>query len=107
MEFNKYMEQLNQLAQEHRDYKKKTTGKSWTIEQDTLAYMTDAAAIGREVMADKNIFAEEVFDKKTLGNKLAQNIWWLAVIAKHADIDLEKELQQYLNQSLDLDQKAS
>lgn len=96
MEFNEYLEQFSQLDDEFHDYEMKTKGKEWSLEQETLAYLTEAGAVGREVIANEGILPEEVYDEDTLGEKLAQNIWWLTVIAKHKRIDLNLELNKLL-----------
>lgn len=79
IEFSQYIKQLVELDTEFHEYEEKTTGRSWNIEQESLAY-----------------FPDEVSDKNTLGEKLAQNFWWLAVLAKHEDIDLEAEVKKFL-----------
>lgn len=96
MEFNEYRQQLEQLDCEFHEFEKRANGREWTLEQEALAYITEASAVGREIMAQDRILPEEVYDKNELGMKLAQNIAWIFAIAKHTDIDLVQELDQLL-----------
>lgn len=101
MEFDKYLQELNQLIEEHRNFEVQMTGKRWSDEQLVLAYLTDAGAIGREIVASQGVIVDETYDQQTFGTKLAQNIYWLAMIAKTKGFDLEKELQKFLKDSTD------
>lgn len=101
MELKEYLTQLSQLDEAAHQYELQQNGKEWTIEEETLTYLADAGTIGREIMAQSKSLPEEVYDKDTLGHQLAQNLWWLAVIAKHQDIDLEAELQKFLVGTID------
>lgn len=101
MELKKYLAQLSQLDEEMHQYERQQNGRQWTIEEETLTYLADAGTIGTEIMAQSKSLPEEVYDKDNLGYHLAKNIWWLATIAKHQDIDLEKELQKLLVGTLD------
>lgn len=96
MEFNEYRLQLEQLDHEFHDYEKRVNGKEWTLEQEALTYMTDAASVGREIMAQEHILPDEVYDETELSEKLAQNMAWIFAIAKHKDIDLEQALNELL-----------
>lgn len=59
-------------------------GKRWTIEEDALGFLTDAALIGRMAMAYEKTWPTEntAKDLETLlPHKLGECVWWLAALA--------------------------
>jgi len=72
-------------------------GSSWTIEEDALAFLTDAALIGRMVMAQQNSWPLAQFETEDLEHKLAESIWWLMVLANRMEYDIEKATERFLS----------
>jgi hypothetical protein len=51
-------------------------GSEWTVEEDALAYLTDAGLVGRNIMAAQQRWPKADAHAE-LEHKLGENIWWL------------------------------
>ena len=73
-------------------------GSKWTVEEDALAYLTDAGLIGRNVMSQQERWPK--LDSETeLKHKLGENIWWLIVIAERSGIDIKEAVNSFLTKT--------
>lgn len=70
-------------------------GSIWSIEEDALAFLTDAGLVGRWTMARAGRWPVRG-EKDALEHKLAECIWWLLVLAKRHDIDIVAALDRFL-----------
>lgn len=77
---------------------RKHHGSEWTVEEDALAFLTDAGLVGRLAMAQQSRWPAEPGSPK-LGHKLAECIWWLLVLADRMSIDIEQELEAFLEEA--------
>jgi hypothetical protein len=75
---------------------KKHHGTPWTVEEDALAFMTDAALVARLTMAQQGRWpkAESAGE---LEHKLGECVWWLTVLARRMDLDIERATQRFLS----------
>ena len=71
----------------------------WTVEEDALAFLTDAGLVGRLTMANQSRWPDET--DNTLEHKSSECIWWLMVLADRMDIDMEASLQKFLTEKED------
>lgn len=74
-------------------------GKRWTIEEDALGFLTDAALVGRMAMAHEKTWPTENTDKDLetlLPHKLGECVWWLAALADRMDVDFEKAIVDFI-----------
>jgi hypothetical protein len=74
-------------------------GSEWTIEEDALAFLTDAGLVGRLTMAQQGRWPKEDETAHQLENKLAECVWWLFVLAGRMNIDMETELEAFLKKT--------
>jgi len=74
-------------------------GSEWTIEEDALAFLTDAGLVGRLTMAQQGRWPKEEVTARELEHKLAECIWWLFVLAGRMNIDVERELEAFLKKT--------
>ncbi len=92
-------EQLLQQAREIRNGYHKLEeihhGSRWSVEEDALAFLTDAALVGRLTMAQQQRWPANHAEGQ-LEHKLAECVWWLMVLAERMEIDLTAELQRFL-----------
>lgn len=80
--------QYHQLERTHH-------GSEWSIEEDALAFLTDAALVGRLAMSHQGRWpASDTQDN--LKHKIGECIWWLVVLADRMDISLEEAVAQFL-----------
>lgn len=67
----------------------------WTIEEDALAFLTDAALVGRLTMDYVKRWPKEQEQEDTLEHKISECIWWLIVLSDRMDIDIKKVLNNF------------
>lgn len=73
-------------------------GSEWTIEEDALAFLTDAGLVGRLTMAQQGRWPNSGNDTSQLKHKLSECIWWLFVLAERMDIDIKESLDKFLTE---------
>lgn len=74
-------------------------GSEWSVEEDALAFLTDAGLVGRLTMAQQGRW---LMDKETAHaseHKLGECIWWLIVLAERMEIDAESALEAFLKKT--------
>lgn len=73
-------------------------GSKWSIEEDALAFLTDAALVGRHTMSQQQRWPKSNTDTE-LEHKLGESIWWLIVLADRMDIDVKDALDKFLTKT--------
>ena len=70
-------------------------GNEWTIEEDTLAFLTDAGLVGRHVMSQQGRWPKANTEEE-LKHKIGESIWWLTVLAERMNINIETVTEDFL-----------
>ncbi|MES2487065.1 MAG: MazG-like protein [Bacteroidota bacterium] len=73
-------------------------GSEWSVEEDALAFLTDAGLVGRLTMSQQGRWPKGNTDEE-LKHKVGESIWWLTVLASRMDIDIEEAVQGFLNKT--------
>lgn len=73
-------------------------GSEWTIEEDALAFLTDAGLVGRHVMSQQGRWSKANTEQE-LKHKIGESIWWLTVLAERMNIDIEKATEEFLSET--------
>lgn len=73
-------------------------GTEWTVEEDALAFLTDAGLVGRLTMSQQGRWIASGDTKAQLKHKLSECIWWLLVLAERMDVDIIESLDGFLSQ---------
>lgn len=73
-------------------------GSEWTVEEDALAYLTDAGLVGRSIMSEQQRWPK-AGSKEELEHKLGENIWWVIVLAERSGIDIKEAVEGFLNKT--------
>ena len=71
-------------------------GSEWTVEEDALAYSTDAGLVGRNIMSQQQRWPKAGSEAE-LEHKLGENIWWLIVLAERSGIDIKDAVHNFLD----------
>lgn len=87
-------EQYHELERQHH-------GTVWTLEEDALAYLTDAGLVGRDIMSHQKRWLKKD-SAAELEHKLGENIWWPIVLADRTGIDIKEALEQFLTKTENL-----
>ncbi|MEO8533396.1 MAG: MazG-like protein [Flavobacterium sp.] len=70
-------------------------GSEWTVEEDALAFLTDAGLVGRLTMSKQGRWPKANTDEE-LKHKLGESIWWLVVLSERMNIDIEEAVGDFL-----------
>ena len=70
----------------------------WSVEEDALAFLTDAGLVGRNIMSQQQRWPK-ANSQSELQHKLAESIWWLIVLAKRTDIDIKVAMDNFLSKT--------
>ncbi|MBF0747192.1 MazG-like protein [Gemella sp. 19428wG2_WT2a] len=73
-------------------------GSKWTVEEDALAFLTDAAIVGRLTMDNQGRWPSNKSDE--LAYKIGESIWWLVILADRMNLDIEKCIELFLEDKL-------
>lgn len=93
--FDKIIERSLSLRKKYHELELAHHGTEWTVSEDALAFLTDAALVGRHTMSQQKRWPKA--DTKTgLEHKLGESIWWLIVLADRMDIDVKDALNGFL-----------
>jgi len=74
-------------------------GSKWTVEEDALAFLTDAGLVGRLTMSQQGRWPAGETAEGQLEHKLGESIWWLVVLAERMDLDIQDVLNQFLTKT--------
>ncbi|MCI6753296.1 MAG: hypothetical protein MR585_09715 [Selenomonas bovis] len=94
MTLQEFSESSNQLRRQYHQLEEKLHNTRWTREEDALAFLTDAALVGRWLMAKEGRWPSE--QEKNLPDKIGECAWWLAVIAERSGIDFAAAAETFL-----------
>lgn len=76
-------------------------GSEWTVEEDALAFLTDAGLVGRHVMSQQGRWPKANTEQE-LKHKIGESIWWLTVLAERMNINIETVTQEFLTDTENL-----
>lgn len=97
MNFDKIVERSIAIRESYHKLEKQYHGEKWSIEEDALAFLTDAGLVGRLTMSQQGRWPKENNTETELEHKLSECIWWLIVLAKRMDIDIDEALDRFLS----------
>lgn len=99
--FDKIIERSLEIRKKYHELERQQNGKEWTLEQDALAYLSDAGLVGRNVMSHEKTWSKKN-SAEELEHKLGENIWWLIVLADRTGIDMKEALDKFLTKTENL-----
>ena len=95
-DFEIIIERSLKLREQYHELELQHHGSKWTIEEDALAYLTDAGLVGRNVMSQQQRWPKANTEQE-LQHKLGENIWWLIVLADRMNIDIKASMNDFLS----------
>lgn len=99
--FDHIIERSLSLRKKYHELELAHHGSEWTVSEDALAFLTDAALVGRHTMSQQQRWPKA--DTATeLEHKLGESIWWLIVLADRMDIDVKDALNGFLSKTENL-----
>jgi hypothetical protein len=97
--FSKAVVRSQKIREIYHQLELKHHGSEWTMEEDALAFLTDAGLVGRLTMAQQGRWPMEKEPAHDLEHKLGECIWWLIVLAERMEIDAENALEAFLTKA--------
>ena len=96
------LKEVNLLSKEIRnkyfELEKEIHGSVWSVEEDALAFLTDAGLVGRLTMDNQGRWPST--DKELLPSKIGEWVWWLAILAERMDLSFEECVETFLTDRL-------
>lgn len=96
------LKEVNLLSKEIRnkyfELEKEIHGSVWSVEEDALAFLTDAGLVGRLTMDNQGRWLSA--DKELLPSKIGECVWWLAILAERMDLSFEECVETFLTERL-------
>ncbi|MFP3592885.1 MazG-like protein [Chryseobacterium sp. SIMBA_038] len=99
--FDEIIKRSLEIREKYHQLEIQQNGKEWTLEQDALAYLTDAGLVGRDVMSHEKTWGKSNAAEE-LEHKLGENIWWLIILADRTGIDMKEALEKFLTKTENL-----
>ncbi|REC75343.1 nucleoside triphosphate pyrophosphohydrolase family protein [Chryseobacterium rhizosphaerae] len=96
--FDKIIERSLDIREKYHQLEIQHHGTEWTLEEDALAYLTDAGLVGRNIMSHQKRWLKKD-SAAELEDKLGKNIWWLIVLADRTGIDMKEALENFLTKT--------
>lgn len=96
----KIIERSLKIRKAYHNLEKEHHGSCWSVEEDALAYLTDAGLVGRNIMTEQNRWGNANDNSYAeLKHKLGENMWWIIVLAKRSGIDIEEAILEFLDKT--------
>lgn len=100
MELKEIIERSMRIRESYHELELEHHGSHWTVEEDALAYLTDAGLVGRNIMTEQNRWGKaNRSSQEMLKHKLGENIWWLIVLAERSGLDMEQAVEEFLSKT--------
>ena len=88
----KIRERYHELEQQHH-------GSNWTVEEDALAFLTDAGLVGRLTMSQQGRWPKGEQTIPELEHKLGECVWWLTILADRMGLDINEAAEKFLTKT--------
>lgn len=96
--FDEIIRRSLEIRKKYHELEMQHHGSEWTVEEDALAYLTDAGLVGRNIMSQQKRWPKSN-SQEELEHKLGENIWWLIVLAERSNIDIKEAMEKFLTKT--------
>jgi hypothetical protein len=87
-----------ELRKKYHELELQHHGSEWTVEEDALAFLTDAGLVGRNIMSQVGRWPKGN-SASDLEHKVGESIWWLIVLAQRSEIDIADAVDKFLTKT--------
>lgn len=98
MDIKQVTERSKKIRVAYHKLEKLHHGSEWTVEEDALAFLTDAGLVGRHTMSQQSRWPANNTNTE-LEHKLGECIWWLTILADRMDINIEEAVEKFLTKT--------
>lgn len=96
--FNDIINRSLEIRKKYHELEVQHHDSEWTVEEDALAFLTDAGLVGRNIMSQQQRWPK-ANSQSELEHKLSESIWWLIVLADRSDIDIKEAMNNFLSKT--------
>ena len=96
--FDEIIRRSMKIRKKYHELELQHHGSEWTVEEDALAYLTDAGLVGRNIMSQQERWPK-ANSAMELEHKLGENIWWLIVLAERSGINIKEVVHNFLTKT--------
>ena len=97
-DFDEIIRRSMKIRKKYHELELQHHGSKWTVEEDALAYLTDAGLVGRNIMSQQQRWPKAGSEAE-LEHKLGENIWWLIVLAERLGINIKDAVNNFLTKT--------
>lgn len=87
-----------ELRKKYHELEIQHHGSHWTVEEDALAFLTDAGLVGRNIMSHQQRWPKGN-TREDLEHKLGESIWWLTVLADRTGLNIKEATEKFLSKT--------
>lgn len=87
-----------QVRELYEQLERRHHGTAWSPQELMIGFLYDLGELGRLVMGAENRWMHEGDLPKELEDKLAENLWWVLVLAKRLEIDITKSFASKMDE---------
>ena len=102
--FEEIISRSVELRKKYHELEMQHHGSKWTVEEDALAFLTDAGLVGRNVMSQQQRWPKS-HTQEELEHKLGESIWWLTILADRMGMNIQQVTENFLSKTEQLFQK--
>jgi len=99
MDVKELIERSNEIRGLYHELEVQQHGSEWTAEEDALAFLTDAALVGRLTMSKEGSWPKGGNTDAELQHKLGECVWWLTILADRAGTDINTAISLFLEKT--------
>lgn len=99
IDFSKAVERSTKIRKLYHHLERQHHEKEWTVEEDALAFLTDAGLVGRLTMSQQGRWTTNGDTIPELEHNLGECMWWLIVLAERMDIDISEAFEKFLSKT--------
>jgi NTP pyrophosphatase (non-canonical NTP hydrolase) len=99
MKFSEAVERSVQIRKNYHNLERQYHKKEWTVEEDALAFLTDAGLVGRLTMSQQGRWPKNGETTSELEHKLGECIWWVIILAERMNIDISQAFEKFLSKT--------
>jgi hypothetical protein len=94
-ELTKSIARSKKIRARYHALERKLHKAEWSVEEDALAFLTDAGLVGRLIMSHEGRWPIEN-TIPDLRHKLGECLWWLIVLSDRVGMDADELLSEFL-----------
>ncbi|TDE15568.1 MazG-like protein [Dyadobacter psychrotolerans] len=99
LDLKQIKERSVKIRQSYHKLEKQHHGSEWTVEEDALAFLTDAGLVGRLAMSQQGRWPKGAQTVPELEHKLGECIWWLTILAERMGLDINDVTEKFLTKT--------